>query len=479
MKTSIRLLAVATSALVLGACSSIGNKSADEMVRYAVQHNLTRDNQYNFEGKMFVQEVDVPAAQAASAALADTAVAVAAKCIGGGDECTEDTASANAAAANAAAAVDAASAAADAATAAAAADAATAAAAAVAVAEDTTVAETEPVVSAAETEPVVSAEKKTEYSQWMRHWMRSVSVPYTGAVDLPAGKIELIPELRYDTRNAMVSIKLPMQININDLSLLADPAAVAPFVDMFASDSSMQPLGDKLVRVGLPEEWRKHIPMQSILAAVPKALDDGYAALDKQAYQKLDMYEDGRKVGARYRVGLDTTLKQSNQLAAAMMESLRSQLAETAKNNPQAGISAEDYKSTIEALAWVAKLYTNPGDTEMEQILGAMKTHTDYYLDGRGRIVAMRQNMTFPPLLSVLMDSEKNYQVTSWWRLNYTGKPTFTLHATPQNTQNLTQIFPYLGTLMGVEHKPAAPSEQVQALQDLEYELEGVTVTVE
>jgi hypothetical protein len=85
-------------------------------------------------------------------------------------------------------------------------------------------------------------------------------------------------------------------------------------------------------------------------------------------------------------------------------------------------------KSTIEALAWVAKLYTNPGDTEMEQILGAMKTHTDYYLDGRGRIVAMRQNMTFPPLLSVLMDSEKNYQVTSWWRLNYTGKPTFTLH---------------------------------------------------
>ena len=474
MKTSIRLLAVATSALALGACSSIGNKSADEMVRYAVQHNLTRDNQYNFEGKMFVQEVDVPAAQAASAALADTAVAVAAKCIGGGDECTEDTASANAAAANAAAAVDAASAAADAATAAAAADAATAAAAAVAVAEDTTV---------AETEPVVSAEKKTEYSQWMRHWMRSISVPYTGAVDLPAGKIEMIPELRYDTRNAMASMKFPVQININDLSLLADPAAVAPFVDMFASGSSMQPLGDKLVRVGLPEEWRKHIPMQSILAAIPKAIDDGYAALDKQAYQKLDMDEDGRKVGARYRVGLNTTLQQSNQLTAAMMESLRSQLAETAKNNPQAGISAEDYEYTIEAIAWFAKLYANPGslggDAEMEQILGAMKTHTDFYLDGRGRIVAMRQNMTFPPLLSVLMGSEKNYQVISWWRLNYTGKPTFTLQSTPQNTQDLTQIFPYLGTLMGVEHKPAAPSAQVQALQDLEYELEGVTVTVE
>ena len=313
--------------------------------------------------------------------------------------------------------------------------------------------------------------------------MRSISVPYTGAVDLPAGKIEMIPELRYDTRNAMASMKFPVQININDLSLLADPAAVAPFVDMFASGSSMQPLGDKLVRVGLPEEWRKHIPMQSILAAIPKAIDDGYAALDKQAYQKLDMDEDGRKVGARYRVGLNTTLQQSNQLTAAMMESLRSQLAETAKNNPQAGISAEDYEYTIEAIAWFAKLYANPGslggDTEMEQILGAMKTHTDFYLDGRGRIVAMRQNMTFPPLLSVLMGSEKNYQVISWWRLNYTGKPTFTLQSTPQNTQDLTQIFPYLGTLMGVEHKPAAPSAQVQALQDLEYELEGVTVTVE
>ena len=70
MKTSIRLLAVATSALALGACSSIGNKSADEMVRYAVQHNLTRDNQYNFEGKMFVQEVEMPEPQADLVAVA-------------------------------------------------------------------------------------------------------------------------------------------------------------------------------------------------------------------------------------------------------------------------------------------------------------------------------------------------------------------------------------------------------------------------
>ena len=454
MKTSIRLLAVATSALVLGACSSIGNKSADEMVRYAVQHNLTRDNQYNFEGKMFVQEVEMPEPQA-------DLVAVAAA-----DE-AEDTA--EAAGAAAAAAAEAAKYTDD--------DVIAAAAAAAEAAEDPELVEAEAWASP------LTLETEAEYAQWMRHWMRSISVPYTGAVDLPAGKIEMIPELRYDTRNAMASMKFPVQININDLSLLADPAAVAPFVDMFASGSSMQPLGDKLVRVGLPEEWRKHIPMQSILAAIPKAIDDGYAALDKQAYQKLDMDEDGRKVGARYRVGLNTTLQQSNQLTAAMMESLRSQLAETAKNNPQAGISAEDYEYTIEAIAWFAKLYANPGslggDAEMEQILGAMKTHTDFYLDGRGRIVAMRQNMTFPPLLSVLMGSEKNYQVISWWRLNYTGKPTFTLQSTPQNTQDLTQIFPYLGTLMGVEHKPAAPSAQVQALQDLEYELEGVTVTVE
>ena len=461
MKTSIRLLAVATSALALGACSSIGNKSADEMVRYAVQHNLTRDNQYNFEGKMFVQEVEMPEPQAdlVAVAAADEAEYAAEAAV----YTAEAAGEAAAAAAEAAKYSD------D--------DVIAAAAVAAEAAEDPELVEAEAWASP------LTLETEAEYAQWMRHWMRSISVPYTGAVDLPAGKIEMIPELRYDTRNAMASMKFPVQININDLSLLADPAAVAPFVDMFASGSSMQPLGDKLVRVGLPEEWRKHIPMQSILAAIPKAIDDGYAALDKQAYQKLDMDEDGRKVGARYRVGLNTTLQQSNQLTAAMMESLRSQLAETAKNNPQAGISAEDYEYTIEAIAWFAKLYANPGslggDTEMEQILGAMKTHTDFYLDGRGRIVAMRQNMTFPPLLSVLMGSEKNYQVISWWRLNYTGKPTFTLQSTPQNTQDLTQIFPYLGTLMGVEHKPAAPSAQVQALQDLEYELEGVTVTVE
>lgn len=444
MKTSVQLLAVAASALVLGACSSIGNKSADEMVRYAVQHNLTRDNQYNFEGKMFVQEVDLPTAQAASAASVDDTVA----------------ATATAAEAEVGAATEAAVAATDA-----------------AAAEDAN-------AMAAAAAPAMPADKATGYAQWMGHWLRSVSMPYTGAVDIPAGKFELVPELRYDTRNALVSVKLPMQVNINDLSLLVDPAAVAPFVDMYAAtdNRSMKPLGDKLVRISMPGKWRQHIPMQSILAAVPKAMDDGYAALDKQAYQKLDMDEEGRKVGARYRVGLITTLKQNNHMASVMAESLRSQLAEAAKSNPQAGISAEDYANTIEALGWLVKLYANPealtGDAEMEKLLGDMKTHTDFYLDGRGRIVAMRQNMAFPPLMSALVGDGKNHNAIMWWRLHYTAKPTFGLQPTAQNTQDLSQLFPDLAKWLGDE-PTAAPSAGVQSLQDLQHELDGVTVTVE
>ena len=74
---AIPLKVLTLTLLVCGstACSHIGSKSPDEMVRHAMQHNLTRDNQYQFEGHVsFVSEAPavLPPAAAARDSAADT-----------------------------------------------------------------------------------------------------------------------------------------------------------------------------------------------------------------------------------------------------------------------------------------------------------------------------------------------------------------------------------------------------------------------
>ncbi|UGA38512.1 hypothetical protein JOS77_01345 [Chromobacterium haemolyticum] len=108
---------------------------------------------------------------------------------------------------------------------------------------------------------------------------RSMRLNIKAALDVPGGKLELIPALRLERRNLLTSVQLPLQFHAKDLSLLVDPSAAYLFVP------EMQAYEGKFLRVRLPQRVADNFPLQAMYQAMPKLLDEAYAKVDKTGLQ--------------------------------------------------------------------------------------------------------------------------------------------------------------------------------------------------
>lgn len=375
MNACLKTLSLTLLACATAACSNISSKSPDEMVRHAVQHNLTRDNQYQFEGHIALETAP---------RTADTAPA--------------------------------------------------------------------------------AADKEARNTALIQHMLAQTQVHYSGAVDLPQHKIEIIPEIRYQTRQSLVSAKLPLQIDLRAMSVVVDPSAAAPFIDTFNDSKNRVAIGDKLVRIQLADFVKQDLPTEVLLNSLPEAIDAGLASLDKNAFRRMDMDEDGRQVGARYRVRLESTLGDSLSQSRAMLESLKTQLR---RDGERDGASLPAGHATlISMMDFVQLLFGDFSDSTknlntsfyLQEAMQRTRIHTDYYLDGKGRMVALRQSTPFSA--HMLLGNASPAQQKMWMTIRYT-RPHFTLKPTQANTLSLKELVPSLAD--GNGKPPAALWPDLQA----------------
>lgn len=369
-------------AVLLSACANLDDKSPDELLRYSFERNLTKDTQYNFDGKISFDA-------------------------GGGVECGD---------------------------------------------ANTTCSEVMPVScddaafsgSRQESEdPSISAgcedaasgetlEKQARKQRLLLKLSESISVPYTGAVDWHQGKMEVIPELRYEAKNVLLSVKMPVQVNLMDLSLVVDlpDNLIEQFMD--------KQRNGRLLTMQLPESMRKQIDMPLLMKALPGAVMQGYASVDKTAFQRLEMDEAGKQIGARYRVRMTLDEAQSNRLVESVIKSLQSEIQAAANTPANAQRSEEEInkiRSTAALFDGVAATYAEI-KAKGDEIITLTDVQYDAYIDGRGRLLAVSENLLIGDMLHKITEGTiaKNAQLQVWMRLNYTDKPNFTLNATPQNS---------------------------------------------
>lgn len=281
--------------------------------------------------------------------------------------------------------------------------------------------------------------------KWIKYLMGAVSLPLNGAVDLPAGKIEMTPELRYQHPNALVSVKLPMLLDMKQAALYADTRAITTLSDVFVDEKNTTPIpkvGNKIVMLSLPEEKRKQLPLKTLAKALPEAFDQSYAVLPKDRFQLREMDEYGKQSGAAYRIGYRADGNDSMKMGQAFADSLSQQLEQ---QGGEEGISPENYKNTIELIKKFGQFYQNPTTLlpnvpaeEQEKAQKAMReTEMDdnVYLDRRGRVVGRKMTV------SSVIDDDTNQKldVTLVSRFQY-GKPQFTLHPNETNTLNINCV---------------------------------------
>lgn len=298
----------------------------------------------------------------------------------------------------------------------------------------------------------------------LQHHLNSFSMRMTGAIDLPAARIEAIPQLRYETPNALAYIQMPMQIDLKNGTFLTDPSAISPYIDAFNLRANDQPklLNDKIVRVQIsPKTWahiKTRFPLKSLAIAAPKAIDEALASIDKQAFKRLEMDEKGKAIGAVHRIGLTLDYETETKLTRTFFVALRRELAQLAKTQPQAGLTEKDYDLTLKLLDTYLKQadLINPetaNSTDASELGNFIKATMagylnsgEWYLDRKGRLLAQMIQVRLPKLVDAYLShnlDNKTIRLNTWYQLDY-SQPRFMLDANSPRTVDLSEYLPQL-----------------------------------
>ncbi|OHX14429.1 hypothetical protein [Chromobacterium sphagni] len=228
----------------------------------------------------------------------------------------------------------------------------------------------------------------------------SIKMNVSGAIDAPAGKLELIPELRFERRNLLASVKLPMQFRAQDMSLLVDPSAIDLAVPALRRNPG------KFVRAKLPADIAARIPLKEMYQAMPQILDQAYGQLDKKAFsfEPLDAYAD--EVGAKYKLRLTLSKEQEQKMTLLILDGL----AKAARQQVAQPNDKFDAESMLKLVRDLVKL-SPAGELDGQTV-------SDVYVSRSGEMEAIRQTIHM---------ASAEFSADAYFNLRYShhGKPQF------------------------------------------------------
>ena len=281
--------------------------------------------------------------------------------------------------------------------------------------------------------------------QFLGQFGKSFSVPFTGAVDMKKGVMEVIPEVRYEDKNVLISFKFPTYLDFNNLSLYLDGSAITHLSDTMPDNKMV--IGDKYMQFAVPQDKAQHIPVADLLKSLPKSIDDGYASIDPSAFKKVNVDEFGKTLEAKYQVNLNTDYASSLKYNTVLLQSLSKALKETAakadKNNKY---KPEDYALLGNIIDALASIYSDSdnalADTPMGAYLEQLKNKSNlmvnnFYFDSKGRIIGVRFKTDLPMAITGMEEPKGTIRIDYKVRMDYTGSPKFTMQPTPQNSINI------------------------------------------
>ncbi|WP_084584730.1 hypothetical protein [Snodgrassella alvi] len=281
--------------------------------------------------------------------------------------------------------------------------------------------------------------------QFLGQFGKSFSIPFTGAVDMKKGVMEVIPEVRYEDKNVLISFKFPTYLDFNNLSLYLDGSAITHLSDTMPNNKMV--IGDKYMQFAVPQDKAQHIPVADLLKSLPKSVDDGYASIDPSAFKKVNVDEFGKTLEAKYQVNLNTdyasSLKYNTVLLQSLSKALKESAAKADKNNKY---KPEDYALLGNIIDALASIYSDSdnalADTPMGAYLEQLKNKSNlmvnnFYFDSKGRIIGVRFKTDLPMAITGMEEPKGTIRIDYKVRMDYTGSPKFTMQPTPQNSINI------------------------------------------
>ena len=439
------LLAALVAAVGLSACSSLDGKSPSEMVKISTERSLTKDYSYNFDGEVraFLSDKDKGVAPKVEAEVAAT------------ENKSSESLAAEAASAAEAAAVEAEK----------------------AIEASKTAVEHEEEQSESEYAEHDYEMEKTDWGKeitdglqkypGVERYLHESRLKFNGAVDLRAKKIEIVPELQIKARNEFSSVKMPILLDGNDMSVSVDtPSSIPMVLNFLIKDPAMR---TRMVNQSFRFNWadveNKEIPLKSTLKAVVKSAYTAYNSFPADQFRLDEMDEFGKRVGARYHIRIILTDKNLDTYYQAFFNGFNEELTRLEIAGRDEGSTREGYdkvRSAFEDMKGSASFAA----AQTNQWLGAPMVES-LYLDRKGRMVGRRSYVQ-------MNGTEKAFNIDMSLAMSRFGNPVFTYQPKASESVSLKEL---------IEAFKAQNSEgdeaSGQASEDYDYAAEAAAATAE
>ena len=439
------LLAALVAAVGLSACSSLDGKSPSEMVKISTERSLTKDYSYNFDGEVraFLSDKDKGVAPKVEAEVAAT------------ENKSSESLAAEAASAAETAAVEAEK----------------------AIEASKTAVEHEEEQSESE---YVEHDYEMEKTDWgkeitaglqkypgVERYLHESRLKFNGAVDLRAKKIEIVPELQIKARNEFSSVKMPILLDGNDMSVSVDtPSSIPMVLNFLIKDPAMR---TRMVNQSFRFNWadveNKEIPLKSTLKAVVKSAYTAYNSLPADQFRLDEIDEFGKRVGARYHIRIILTDKNLDTYYQAFFNGFNEELTRLEIAGRDEGSTREGYdkvRSAFEDMKGSASFAA----AQTNEWLGAPMVES-LYLDRKGRMVGRRSYVQ-------MNGTEKAFNIDMSLAMSRFGNPVFTYQPKASESVSLKEL---------IEAFKAQNSESdeasEQASEDYDYAAEAAAATAE
>lgn len=439
------LLAALVAAVGLSACSSLDGKSPSEMVKISTERSLTKDYSYNFDGEVraFLSDKDKGVAPKVEAEVAAT------------ENKSSESLAAEAASAAETAAVEAEKA---------------IEASKTAVEHEEEQSESEYVEHDYEMEKTDWGKEITDGLQkypGVERYLHESRLKFNGAVDLRAKKIEIVPELQIKARNEFSSVKMPILLDGNDMSVSVDtPASIPMVLNFLIKDPAMR---TRMVNQSFRFNWadveNKEIPLKSTLKAVVKSAYTAYNSLPADQFRLDEIDEFGKRVGARYHIRIILTDKNLDTYYQAFFNGFNEELTRLEIAGRDEGSTREGYdkvRSAFEDMKGSASFAA----AQTNEWLGAPMVES-LYLDRKGRMVGRRSYVQ-------MNGTEKAFNIDMSLAMSRFGNPVFTYQPKASESVSLKEL---------IEAFKAQNSESdeasEQASEDYDYAAEAAAATAE
>ena len=439
------LLAALVAAVGLSACSSLDGKSPSEMVKISTERSLTKDYSYNFDGEVraFLSDKDKGVAPKVEAEVAAT------------ENKSSESLAAEAASAAETAAVEAEKA---------------IEASKTAVEHEEEQSESEYVEHDYEMEKTDWGKEITDGLQkypGVERYLHESRLKFNGAVDLRAKKIEIVPELQIKARNEFSSVKMPILLDGNDMSVSVDtPSSIPMVLNFLIKDPAMRArMVNQSFRFNWADVENKEIPLKSTLKAVVKSAYTAYNSVPADQFRLDEMDEFGKRVGARYRVSIIWTGENLDTYYQAFFNGFNEELTRLEIAGRDEGSTREGYdkvRSAFEDMKGSASFAA----VQTNQWMGTPMVES-LYLDRKGRMVGKRSYVQ-------MNGTEKAFNIDMSLAMSRFGNPVFTYQPKASESVSLKEL---------IEAFKAQNSESdeasEQASEDYDYAAEAAAATAE